>query len=92
MSFKTNFGGFNGAFWWFDVLFEDRDKNCRIHQNYLVALIVHTTLKNSALTNKKIFIFIFAMYQNYPLALSWVYEAFLVCMIEYLWDDAWTVK
>ena len=31
------------------------------------ALIVHTTLYNSAL--KKIFIFIFAMYQNYPLAL-----------------------
>ena len=32
------------------------------------ALIVHTTLYNSALT-QKILIFIFAMYQNYPLAL-----------------------
>ena len=33
------------------------------------ALIVHTTLLNSALT-KNILIFIFAMYQNYPLALK----------------------
>ena len=33
------------------------------------ALIVHTTLYNSALTIKKISISIFTMYQNYPLAL-----------------------
>ena len=38
MSFKTIAGGFNGAFWWFGVLSEDREKNCWIHQNYLVAL------------------------------------------------------
>ena len=40
-SFKTIFGGFNGAFWWFGVLSEDRFFFfvCRIHQNYLVALI-----------------------------------------------------
>ena len=23
---QNNFGGFNGAFWWFGVLFEDREK------------------------------------------------------------------
>ena len=35
------------------------------------ALIVHTTLQNSALTKKKnIYIYIFAKYQNYPLALK----------------------
>ena len=35
---QKKIGGFNGAFWWFGVLSEDRDFFCRIHQNYLVAL------------------------------------------------------
>ena len=38
MSFKTIAGGFNGAFWWYGPLSEDREKFEQIHQNYLVAL------------------------------------------------------
>ena len=30
MSFKTIFGGVNGAFWWFGVLSEDQEKNCLV--------------------------------------------------------------
>ena len=37
MSFKTIAGRSDGVFWWFPVLSEDREKNCWIHQNYLVA-------------------------------------------------------
>ena len=37
-SFKTIAGGFNGAFWWYDPLSEDRDIFFFIYQNYLVAL------------------------------------------------------
>ena len=38
MSFKTIAGRSDGVFWWFPALSEDQEKNCRIHQNYLVAL------------------------------------------------------
>ena len=38
MSFKTIAGGFNGAFWWYGPLSEDREKCQQIYQNYLVAL------------------------------------------------------
>ena len=40
MSFKTIAGRFDGVFYWFPALYEDQEKICRIHQNYLVALIV----------------------------------------------------
>ena len=33
-------GGFNGAFWWYGPLSEDREKFEQIYQNYLVALMV----------------------------------------------------
>ena len=38
MSFKTIAGGFNGAFWWYGPLSEDRENFKEIYQNYLVAL------------------------------------------------------
>ena len=38
MSFKTIVGGFNGAFWWYGPLSEDREKFKQIYKNYLVAL------------------------------------------------------
>ena len=38
MSFQTIAGRSDGVFWWFPALSEDQEKNCRIHQNYLVAL------------------------------------------------------
>ena len=38
MPFQTIAGRSNGIFWWFPALSEDKEKNCRIHQNYLVAL------------------------------------------------------
>ena len=37
-SFKTIAGGFNGAFWWYGQLSEDREHFKEIYQNYLVAL------------------------------------------------------
>ena len=37
MSFKTIAGGFNGAFWWYWPLSEDREILKQIYQNYLVA-------------------------------------------------------
>ena len=41
MSFQTIAGRSNRVFWWFHALSEDQEKIiCRIHQNYLVALIV----------------------------------------------------
>ena len=46
MSFKTIAGGFNGAFWWYGPLSEDREKYEQIYQNYLVAL---TDVDNSCL-------------------------------------------
>ena len=39
MSFKTIAGGFNGAFWWYGPLSEDREKIQQIYQNYLLALM-----------------------------------------------------
>ena len=39
MSFQTIGGRSDGVFWWFAALSEDQEKNCWIHQNYLVALI-----------------------------------------------------
>ena len=39
MSFKTIADGFNGAFWWYGPLFEEREKFLQIYQNYLVALM-----------------------------------------------------
>ena len=38
MSFKTIAGRFNGAFWWYGPLSEDRDNFYQIYQNYIVAL------------------------------------------------------
>ena len=38
MSFKTIASGFNGAFWWYGPLSEDREFFLKIYQNYLVAL------------------------------------------------------
>ena len=38
MSFQTIAGRSDGVFWWFPALFEDEEKICWIHQNYLVAL------------------------------------------------------
>ena len=38
MSFKTIVGGFNGAFWWYGPLSEDREILKQIFQNYHVAL------------------------------------------------------
>ena len=38
LSFKTIAGRSDGVFWWFPALFEDQEKTCWIHQNYLVAL------------------------------------------------------
>ena len=38
MLFKTIVGGFNGAFWWYGSLSEDRENFKQIYQNYLVAL------------------------------------------------------
>ena len=38
VSFKTIASGFNGAFWWYGPLSEDREKFKQIYQNYLVAL------------------------------------------------------
>ena len=38
MSFKTIANGFNGAFWWYGPLSEDRENFKHIYQNYLVAL------------------------------------------------------
>ena len=38
MSFKTIAGGFDGAFWWYRPLSEDREFFFLIYQNYLVAL------------------------------------------------------
>ena len=38
MSFKTIAGGFNGAFWWYGPLSEDKEFFKQIYQNYLVAL------------------------------------------------------
>ena len=49
MSFKTIFGGFNGAFRWFGVLSEDREKNGWIHQNYLVALSAMSLYQETSL-------------------------------------------
>ena len=40
MSFKTIVGRSDGVFWWFPVLSDDQEKNCCIHQNYLVALTI----------------------------------------------------
>ena len=37
MSFQTIPGRSDGVFRWFPALSEDQEKNCRIHQNYLVA-------------------------------------------------------
>ena len=37
MSFKTIAGGFNGAFWWYGPLSEDREIKKKIYQIYLVA-------------------------------------------------------
>ena len=54
MSFKTIAQRFDGVFWWFPALSEDqeRKKNCRIHQNYLVALIPNIILNwNSSYLN-----------------------------------------
>ena len=65
------------------------------------ALIVHTTLWNSALT-KKILIFIFTNYQNYPLALitalavkDWVLASFtfnllITPYISYFMSNVWS--
>ena len=39
MSFKTIAGRSDGVFWWYPALYEDQEKNCWIHQIYLVALI-----------------------------------------------------
>ena len=39
MSFKTIAGRSDGVFWWFPALSEDQEKNCWLHQNYLVALM-----------------------------------------------------
>ena len=38
MSLKTIAGGFNGAFWWYGPLSEDREILKQIYQNYLVTL------------------------------------------------------
>ena len=38
MSLKTIAGGFNGAFWWYGPLSEDRELLKQIYQNYLVTL------------------------------------------------------
>ena len=38
MSLKTIAGGFNGAFWWYGPLSEDREQFKQIYRNYLVAL------------------------------------------------------
>ena len=53
MSFKTIAGGFNGAFWWYGPLSEDRVLNLgpkieQIYQNYLVALIVFSNRAGAA--------------------------------------------
>ena len=41
MSFKTIAGRSDGVFWWFPELSKDQEQFCQIHQNYLVALILH---------------------------------------------------
>ena len=38
MSFKTTAGRSDGVFWWFPAFSEAQEKDCRVHQNYLVAL------------------------------------------------------
>ena len=38
MSFKTIAGGFNVAFWWYGPLSEDREKEKKIYQNYILWL------------------------------------------------------
>ena len=47
MSFKTIASGFNGVFWWYDPLSEDREKFQQIYQNYLVALRKIFIIKNN---------------------------------------------
>ena len=47
MSFKTIAWMSGGVFWWFPALFEDQNKICWIHQNYLVALICQNSFYNT---------------------------------------------
>ena len=48
LSFQTIAGRSDGVFWWFPALSEDQEKICRIHQNYLVALILLSQLFSSS--------------------------------------------
>ena len=47
-SFKTIAGGFNGAFWRYGPLSEDRELNFFIYQNYLMALNMWYLVAKSA--------------------------------------------
>ena len=49
MSFKTIAGRSDGVFWWFSALSEDQEKICRIHPNYLVALIWPNHIKTNSI-------------------------------------------
>ena len=53
MSFKIIAGGFNGAFWWYGPLSENREIFKQIYQNYLVALNEYQQLITNQKTNPK---------------------------------------